>query len=453
MNLYSTVLIAGCVVMSNASIANDENLVSKALKVDGALVTLPIEAAKLPYSNEFIAEARQNFNNFHWQMGGDHSLYYNMHMNEFMQTALASPSHTYKPLVKEIDNRLDNMLVKTSARGEITMQEYLTDPQFRTQGFLLLHKGKIVYQAYPGMKPTDRHIWASSSKTMVGVVVAMLVEEGKISEAVSVTDYIPQLRNTVWDSVTVMDLLNHTTGLANEETAQSIMKPNSPVVRFFASAIGSENHDTQSQDSWMDVARDTQKIEGEKAGERFRYASMNTMLLTQIVENIEGTTWTKVFEERVWSHVNARQPMLFNLTPEGSAIALGLVSSTLEDMARWGALFTPSWQAVADKPVISPALIDHIRVKGNPKAFEGSAKQASSMHAFNEKADYHAYQFDYVFSDGAMAKSGNLGQFIYIDPDRDFVGVAFSTNPYHSGFGESKAPALMRQAAKVLAGQ
>lgn len=50
-----------------------------------------------------------------------------------------------------------------------------------------------------------------------------------------------------------------------------------------------------------------------------------------------------------------------------------------------------------------------------------------------------------------MAKSGNLGQMIYIDPKRDFVGVVFSNNPYHSGYGETKAPALMRSAAKLLA--
>ncbi|GAM66773.1 hypothetical protein JCM19236_3103 [Vibrio sp. JCM 19236] len=34
---------------------------------------------------------------------------------------------------------------------------------------MLIHEGKVVYEAYPGMKPTDRHIWASSSKTTVGL--------------------------------------------------------------------------------------------------------------------------------------------------------------------------------------------------------------------------------------------------------------------------------------------
>jgi hypothetical protein len=42
----------------------------------------------------------------------------------------------------------------------------------------------------------------------------------------------------------------------------------------------------------------------------------------------------------------------------------------------------------------------------------------------------NAMQFDAVFDDGALYKHGNLGQGIYIDPERDFVGVYFSTNGY-----------------------
>lgn len=67
--------------------------VTEALKVPGAKVTLPVERAKEPFSPEFVDAARASFNNFHWQMGGDHTLYYNMHTSEFMPTALASPNH------------------------------------------------------------------------------------------------------------------------------------------------------------------------------------------------------------------------------------------------------------------------------------------------------------------------------------------------------------------------
>lgn len=441
-------------LLSAAAFASEnttDNPVEAALKVEGAQVVLPVEAAKGTFSPEFVDAARAKFNNFHWQMGGDHALYYNAYMNEFMPTAVASPSQEYKALKRNIHKELDNLLVETNTKGEMTMRDYLADPQFRTQGFMLIHKGKVVYEAYPGMKPTDRHVWASSAKTTVGLIVAQLVDEGKVDTNKPIANYVPELSGTVWDKVSVLDLLNHTTGLDNEEKLESILDPDSPVVRFFASITGSTRHSTGEVETWLSVAKDTDALPGEKAGERFRYASINTMILTQMIENIEGETFTHVFEDRVWSKTTARQPMMFNLSPDGKAIALGLVLSTLEDKARFGTLFTPSWKAVATEQVVTSEVLDIIRSNGNAESHAGSTKQASSIGAFNEMSTTQSYQFDFIYDDGAIAKSGNLGQMIYIDPERDFVGVMFSTNPYHSGYGENKGPALMRSAARQLA--
>ncbi|MFA0704046.1 serine hydrolase, partial [Vibrio sp. 10N.222.48.A8] len=94
-------------------------------------------------------------------------------MSEFLPTALAAPNEEYKPLVKNIDPRLAALKVDTESKGQLTMDEYLADEQFRTQGFMLIHKGEIVYEAYPGMKPTDTHVWASTAKTTVGTMIAM----------------------------------------------------------------------------------------------------------------------------------------------------------------------------------------------------------------------------------------------------------------------------------------
>ena len=454
MKLKLVSALVSLVTASSFSIASESvanNPVDAALKVEGAQVTLTVKDAHQSFTPAFVDSARENFNNFHWQMGGDHSVYYNMHMGEFLPTAFAAPNPNYKPLVKNIDARLAHLTVNTKSKGEMTMEDYLADEQFRTQGFMLIHKGEIVYEAYPGMSPTDTHVWASTAKTTVGTVVAMLVEEGKVDPEKDITDYVAELKGTNWQGITVHQVLNMSTALDNEETLASILNPDSDVVRFFAASFNSPRAKTGEMETWMNVAKGAQKLEGEEAGDHFRYASINTMVLTKLVENIENKTWTEVFEERVWSKVHARQPMQFNLTPDGMAIAVGLVSSTVEDMARWGTLFTPSWKAVADEPVISQAVIDRIRNSGDPTAFVGTSKESSSLHAYNEKADYNAYQFDFIFNDGAMSKSGNLGQFIYIDPARDFVGVMFSTNPYHSGFGENKGPALMRSAAKLLA--
>ena len=83
---------------------------------------------------------------------------------------------------------------------------------------------------------------------------------------------------------------------------------------------------------------------------------------------------------------------------------------------------------------------------------KGAKLKTSEAH-FNEAAQRNALQFDCVWDDGAIAKSGNRSQMIYIDPKRDFVSVNFSTTPFVDGYGEFKAGAYQRAAAKLLHGE
>ncbi len=431
-----------------------ENPVEKALKKDGAMPTLPVSVAKdkEPFTAEFVNKAIDSFDNMHWQMGGDHALYYNMHLSEVMPTGIASPNEDYKPLERDIRPELEDLKTKTG-KGELTLKEYAVHPHYRLQAMIFIHKGKVVYETYPGMKRTDRKVWASSAKTTAGLVMAMLVEEGKVDLGKPVVEYVPSLKGSVWDDVTVGNVVNMATGLDNEETAEAIMNPDSAVVRFFASGMVPAYKPRETQGTWVDAARAEKKIEGEKPGELFRYASINTQVLTQLIENVEKKKWTQIFEDRVWSKVYARQPAIFNIAPGGLALPVGLLSTTPEDMARFATLFTPSWKAVASEQVVTDDLLKRIRAAADPARFEKASKRKSSMGAFNEYAAGNAYQFDYIFDDGAMAKSGNMNQMIYMDPKRDFAAIALSSSPYHSGFGETKAPAYMRLAAKALAGE
>ena len=51
------------------------------------------------------------------------------------------------------------------------------------------------------MSPTDSHVWASTAKTTVGTVVAMLVEEGKVDPEKGITHYVPELKGTNWEGI------------------------------------------------------------------------------------------------------------------------------------------------------------------------------------------------------------------------------------------------------------
>ncbi|WP_340112725.1 serine hydrolase domain-containing protein [Maribellus mangrovi] len=451
-NILKTAFVVG-LALSSSLLYGQDNPLAKYLEVPGATVTLPISAAKSPFSLEFAQQAQQSFENFHYQMGGDHAVYYNLHLSEMLPTATSKPNELYKPLEKSLDPEVGNKVTFPVKEGELTVNEYVVHPNHRVQGVLMIHKGKIVYEAYPGMNPMDMHAWMSPGKTTVGLIMAQLEAEGKVDMQKEVVDYIPEFKGTNWDGIKMIDAANMATGLQLEETLDAIINPSSIIVKFFSAEFGAANPETGKVDSWMDILKDAEKIEGEKPGEVFRYSSAVTQIFVVIAERIENKTWAKLFEERVWGKMTARLDMQHHLTPDGTSVAHGLLSTTLEDFGRFGMLFTPSWDKAAVAPVVSPAVLKRLQTAGNVEAFRRGAKFKGLTEDFGEEPLMNSMQFDAVFEDGALYKHGNVGQGIYIDPARDFVGVYFSTNGYIPPYGEDKMMGYLRRAAKYLDGK
>ena len=146
-----------------------------------------------------------------------------------LPTAEAAPDPEFKPMQRALHPELGNIQVKTS-KGQLRLSDYAVDPQYRMQAMVMVHKGKIVYETYPGMLPEARHFSASTGKTLAGLVAALLVSEGKVDAKLPIVHYVPELKDTAWDKVTTAQVLNMTTALDNEETKDSIMQPDSAVV-------------------------------------------------------------------------------------------------------------------------------------------------------------------------------------------------------------------------------
>ncbi|MGD8269649.1 MAG: serine hydrolase domain-containing protein, partial [Desulfobacterales bacterium] len=344
--LYPLALVAICLTCPLASYAAD-NPLAKYLEVPGAKTTLPISSAKSPFPLDFAQDAQKRFGNFHLQMGGDHAIYYNLHMSEMLHTAMSKPNAVYRPLEKALAPDLGDKVSFTTKEGELTLNQYVVHPNHRVQAVVMVHKGKVVYETYPGMNPTDQHVWMSPGKTTVALVIAQMEAEGKIDMSKEVIDYIPEFKGTNWDGIKMIDAANMATALQLEETLEAIVNPESIIVRFFSAEFGSPNPATGKVDDWLAILKTADKIEGEDPGYRFRYSSAVTQIFVKIAERIENKTWAAIFEERVWGHMTARNSMQHHLTPDGTSVAHGLLSTTAEDFARFGMLFAPSWNKAA----------------------------------------------------------------------------------------------------------
>lgn len=425
------------------------------MDVPGAKITLPISSAKKPFDNTFIAEAHKYWSNFHMQVGGDHALYYTSHLSEFLPTAVAPPSGEVSVLDRmPLKSIGDTIFVLGDGSSSIPLDDYVNNGKQRLQGVMILHHGKVVYEAYPGMQPTQPHFWASVSKTTVGTLITLLEADSIIDVNKSITSYAKQLAGTEWDRVSVLNGLNMSAALDIAETGEATMNPNSVFQRFLAADFGVPNHQGVIE-SPVDVLRDAQPLPGEVPGEYARYSSLITKVLTYVIEGATNRPFTDIFDERVWSKIGARNSFMVGCGSDGVVGAYGLNISLLEDLARYSLIFTPSWKVVSETEVISPQVLKTMQTSGSKEAYlKGDFTEHDWVKASFAKQgmpDRNSRQWDAVWDDGTMFKHGNLFQGIYVDPSRDVTAVYYSTCPVN--LDPDILMGYIRQVAMNLAGR
>jgi len=87
-----------------------------------------------------------------------------------------------------------------------------------TDGIVVLHRGRVVYERYFGSLQQDgQHAAMSVTKSVIGTLGATLVAEGKIDAGKRVADYVPELASSAFGSATVRQVLDMTTGLKYSE--------------------------------------------------------------------------------------------------------------------------------------------------------------------------------------------------------------------------------------------
>ena len=358
--------------------------------------------------------------------GGDEALYFNMRTSEFFPTAILSSQQPPQLLLSELIPEIGKIKAETQHFGTLSLDDYLAKPESYAQGFIVVHKGKIVYEKYPRMRPEDHHIWMSNAKVTASLVVDLLINEGKIDENKTMGDYVSEFRGTPTGKIRVIDVLDMTTGLNTDENPETRGDPNSIVTRTFLAEFGMPYNGKNER--LIDVLKDSKFVA--KPGEKFQYSSPTTQLLVFLAEAVEGKQWSDIFSERVWSNINAEAPIQLHMTPDGIVMAHGLISSNLRDHARFGMLYTPSWNKVSVKQVVTPAMIARIQNGVRTKEFflGGYNGSVFSKTLGDDTILSNSRQWDAVWPDGDLWKAGLMSQGLYISPNKDLVIVYFSVN-------------------------
>ena len=287
----------------------------------------------------------------------------------------------------------------------------------RTDGFLVLHKGKVAYEKYfENMRPSSTHNWFSMSKSLTGLTADILAAEGKIDMKKQVLDYLPELKGTAWEGATVEMVADMLVGIQYSEAYND---PKSDAYKF---AKVSQFVDVPGPPSpYANMAEYFQTIKkGRNHDELFHYVSLNTELLGLIIKKVTGKLASQVMSEKVWSKIGAEQDAYVMINSSGDELVSAAINSTLRDAGRFGQMMLDDGY-YNGKQIVPKEVVAHIKAGGSVEKFADS-KRGKQFKGFN-----YTRQWWHTDSDAFFAK-GLFGQWVYIDPSAEVVIVKFTTS-------------------------
>ncbi|WP_158224675.1 serine hydrolase domain-containing protein [Agaribacterium haliotis] len=363
-----------------------------------------------------------------------------LHLPEFMPHAVIHRDGPVAELKYAYNNAIGRLSLKNKHKKH-QLEQMISADDSPLQGLLVINKGKIVYELYPGMRKTDRHVWMSNSKTFAGLLIAKLEDEGRIDLQQPVSRYLKKAKGTAWENVKVFDVLNMQSGLNLEENPAT-RKGDTPYNAFVRAEVGVPGNDGKVH-SHDEALLAIPKLH--EPGQRFEYSSANTQMLGLIIEEITQKRLAEVISETIWMPSAMAADATLGLSPQGNAIIHGLISTRLDDMARFGMLYTPSAQLISREPIVTPSMLKRMQTSGKSDNYLKGALGPRLSEEFGEQPLFNSYQWDAVFADGDIYKSGMNGQGLYISPARDNVVVWFAT-----GFTEVPMEAFARKISLSL---
>lgn len=385
---------------------------------------LPVSVAKDGFPPAQAAEYLKRFSNAEAVKAGDVALFGNTNFPSIQKITVIPRDGPVRMLETASDPGLGKVRVNSNL-GEMSLADYLADPRSRAQGIVAVQQGRVVFEEYPGMRPNDYHLWMSTTKPLAGLMIHLLVEDGKIDLARSIADYLPELGGTEWNEVKVSDAVDMKTGMDVVENARTQQDSDSIFTRVNLAVLGAPHKG--KVETTVEVLRSAKRLR--PPGQAFDYASAVTLLLPMIVENVTQRRWGEQFGERVWSKMTVEGDLLIAVNPEGLAQAQGFAIGRLRDLARFGMLYTPSWDKAARERLVSEAHVRDIQTGGDPSIYyEGDLGEAMVKYFAGGRPRANRWQWDAVFEDGDFYKSGFMGQGLYVSPAKDTVVAFFGSN-------------------------
>jgi hypothetical protein len=287
-----------------------------------------------------------------------------------------------------------------------------------TDGIVVLHKGRVVYERYFGaLKVDGQHVAQSVTKSFFGTIGATLVAEGKLDENAKVAQYVPELKDSAFGDATIRQLLDMRTGLKYSENYADPKAEIWDHVR--AGSVLPRPPGYQGPQTFYEFLQ-TVKKEGEH-GSAFAYKTVNSDALGWVIRRVTGKSVGENLSERIWSKLGTEQDAFFSVDTVGNEFAGGGLNTGLRDLARFGEMMRNDGKFNGQQ-IVPKAVVDDIRKGGDKSVFPAS-------YATLPGGSYRNMWWVLHNEHGAFAARGVHGQAVYIDPKAEMVIARYASFP------------------------
>ena len=268
----------------------------------------------------------------------------------------------------------------------------------RSAALLIMQDGKLRLERYGlGFDASGRWTSFSVAKSFTSTLVGAALRDGHIkSMDDKVSQYIPQMKGSAYDDVSIRQLLTMTSGVRwNEDYAD----PKSDVAQF-------NNHKPdEGVDATVSYLRQLPRVA--PAGTRWHYSTGETNLVGVLVSQATKKPIATYLSEKVWVPAGMESNATWLLSKTGHEISGCCVQAGPRDYARLGQF-----------------ILDGARVNGQAIVPDGWLADATTTRTdIGQPGRGYGYQW-WTYADGSFAARGIFGQGIFMDPQRKLVIVS-----------------------------
>ncbi len=290
----------------------------------------------------------------------------------------------------------------------------------QTDAFLVMHRGKLVFEWFDGWGAADRqHIIFSVSKSLTALLAGILCKTAILDPQRAVRDYLPEVAGSAYENALLRHVLDMTVASAFTE---DYLDTTGVFMAYRRASAWNPVESGQTTNGLRAFLAGLPASDGNH-GHRHHYCSPHTDLLGWIIERASGTAFNTLFSELVMQPVGAARDGYVTLDSFGAPRVAGGICVAPHDLLRIAEMVR-NFGAVGGKQIVPESWIADFR------GFDDSApwqRQQDGPRHFPDGA-YRSKWYCTGLPDDEFAAIGIHGQWIWVNPVREVTIIRMASN-------------------------